>query len=122
MTNQVLEKVNDTYTAPAAPSQQRMRTRSRTSVKEPATTGLGHVFSKFVTKIVVRPNRSIKLPIGTSFDKKVPKGFSVALSARVAQDDIDMQVVTAGTTKKYEYLLKLTNNSTHIIRAEIWQM
>lgn len=86
-----------------------------------STTGPGHVFSKFVSKVTVRPRKKLILPIGNTFTGSAPKGFSIGLSpGNEIDEDIDMQVVATGTPQKYEYKLVIENNGVRPVSAEIW--
>lgn len=98
------------------PVQVRRQTRSS------STTGPGHIFSQFVDKIIIRPDRTIKLPIGNTIGAHPPKGFCIKMSSTMPDEIIDMEVVTAGTKERYEYLLRITNHSLRMVRAEVWAM
>ncbi len=89
----------------------------------PITTGPGHVFSKFVDKVTIRPNKQLIIPIGNTFTGTPPKGFSIGLSpGNSANELVEMQVVTSGTPHKYEYKLQVTNNGTKTVCAEVWAL
>jgi hypothetical protein len=94
-----------------------------TTVKSPVTTGPGHVFSKFVSKVSVKPNKKLSVPLGNTFTGSVPKGFSIELRPRVvAAEEVELQITTSGTPQKFEYMLHVTNNSPKPVSAEVWQI
>ena len=92
-------------------------------VSQTSTTGLGHVFSKFIDRVTIRPNKQLVLPIGNTFTGSAPKGFSIGLSPGNSVDElVDMQVITLGTPQRYEYKLVVTNNGHKPVCAEIWAL
>jgi hypothetical protein len=97
--------------------------KARKRATHPATTGPGHVFSKFIDRVTIRPSKKLVLPIGNTFTGSAPKGFSIGLSPGNGIDEmVDMQVITSGTPQKYEYKLVVSNNGHKPVCAEIWAL
>ena len=95
----------------------------RQNISQPATTGPGHVFSKFVDKVRVGPRKRLNLPLGNTHTGACPKGFAIELSPGAVVDEaVDMQVITVGKGKKFEYMLHVANNSHKPINAVVWQI
>jgi hypothetical protein len=118
MSNQLLNK--PALSVMPRPSLNRKPLKAKPSDSAPI--GPGHVFSRFIEHVVIRPNRSIKFPIGSSFIGVPPKGFFIQLRSKELEDNVDMKVTTAGVVPKFEYVFTLSNKSTHIVHAEIWAM
>lgn len=89
------------------------------------TTGPGHVFSKFVSRVTIRPRKQLTIPIGNTFTGCVPKGFSIGLSpGNSVGEIIDMEVIAfsidKSTPNKLEYKLHVVNNGNKTVSAEVW--
>jgi hypothetical protein len=87
------------------------------------TSGPGHVFGKFVTNVRLKANETRQLLIGSSNSPIPPKGFSIELKPqKMPAGTLVTQITAEGSTKRYDYVLAITNCSDRSVNAQIWQM
>jgi hypothetical protein len=87
------------------------------------TYGPGHIFGKMVTNVRLKANETRQLLIGSSNSPVPPKGFSVELKPqKMPAGTLETQITTEGSTKRYDYVLNVTNRSDRTVSAQVWQM
>jgi hypothetical protein len=87
------------------------------------TTGPGHVFEKFVTNVRLKARETRQILIGSSNSPMPPKGFSIELKPhKMPAETLVTKVTAEGSTRRYDYVLDITNCSDRSVSAQIWQM
>ena len=82
-----------------------------------------NVFTKYVGTITARPRHKQLLSLGNFSKEHPPKGFSIDLETPVSTaKQVSAEVVTSGSSRHYELMLEVINNSGRTVSAEVWSM
>jgi|GEM_PF-3387855 len=101
---------------------QHKQSRSQKTIKT-ITSGPGHVFGKFVTNVRLKANETRQILIGSSNSPMPPKGFCIDMKPqKMPADTLVTRVTAEGSTKRYDYVLDITNCSDRTVSAQVWQM
>jgi hypothetical protein len=94
-----------------------MKTATRTSSTD------SHIFTKYVGLIKTKPRTEQSISLGNFDASHPPKGFSIDLETPVSTaKNVSADIVTSGSTRHYELMLRVTNNTGRTVSAEVWSM
>ena len=107
----------------AARSINTMSARKHDKRGDLVTSGPGHVFDNFVTTVRLKAHESRQLLIGSSNSPIPPKGFAVELKPqKLPANTLVTQITTEGSSRRYDYVLDITNCSDRTVSAQVWQV
>jgi hypothetical protein len=85
------------------------------------TSGPGHIFTKPLGTIEVKPREEPHLSLGVFNEAISPKGFSIQVDpAPEPAGSVVTQISTLKMGKRYELVLQVTNHSDQTVHAEVW--